>query len=64
MMDWKRCGRRRSWHYFRYYSRSCLGGLLKTTKNLGNAIAYFVEALCYKPEVAISNPDEVIGFFN
>jgi hypothetical protein len=22
-----------------------------------------VEALCYKPEVAVSIPDEVIGFF-
>jgi hypothetical protein len=28
------------------------------------AVAYLVEALCYKPKVAGSISDEVIGFFN
>jgi hypothetical protein len=28
------------------------------------AVAYLVEALCYKPKLAGSVSDEVIGFFN
>jgi hypothetical protein len=31
---------------------------------MGHAVASLVEALCYKPEVAVSIPDEVIGLFS
>jgi hypothetical protein len=30
----------------------------------GHKVAQLVEALCYKPEIAGSIPDEVIKFFN
>jgi hypothetical protein len=30
----------------------------------GHAVAYLVEAPCYKLEIAGSIPDEVIGIFN
>jgi hypothetical protein len=33
-MNWKGCGRKRSWPNFRYYPGIFLEGLKKTTKNL------------------------------
>jgi hypothetical protein len=33
-MNWKGCGRKRSWPNLRYYPGICLEGLRKTTKNL------------------------------
>jgi hypothetical protein len=33
-MNWKGCGRKRSWPNLRYYPGICLEGLTKTTKNL------------------------------
>jgi hypothetical protein len=32
MMNWKGCGRKRSWPNLRYYTGICLEGLRKTTK--------------------------------
>jgi hypothetical protein len=34
MVNWKRCGRKRSWPNLRYYPSICLEGLRETTKNL------------------------------
>jgi hypothetical protein len=34
MMNWKGCGRKRSWPNLRYYPYICLEGLKKTMKNL------------------------------
>jgi hypothetical protein len=34
MMNWKRCGRKRSWPNLRYYLCICLERLSKTSKNL------------------------------
>jgi hypothetical protein len=33
-MNWKGCGKKRSWPNLRYYPSICLEGLRKTTKNL------------------------------
>jgi hypothetical protein len=33
-MNWKGCGRKRSWPNLRYYLTICLDGLRKTTKYL------------------------------
>jgi hypothetical protein len=33
-MNWKGCGRKRTWPNLRYYPRMCLEGLRKTTKHL------------------------------
>jgi hypothetical protein len=32
MVDWKGCGRNRSWSSWRYYPNICFDGLRKTTK--------------------------------
>jgi hypothetical protein len=34
VMDWKGCGKKRSWSDFRYYPGIYLDGLRKTTKDL------------------------------
>jgi hypothetical protein len=40
MMNWKVCGRKRSWHNLMYYSGICLEGLTKPTKNLSQDSRY------------------------
>jgi hypothetical protein len=35
-MNWKVCGRKRSWPNIRYYPGNCLQGLRKTTKDLSH----------------------------
>jgi hypothetical protein len=37
-MNWKGCGRKRSWPNLRYYPDICLEGLRKKTKNLSQFI--------------------------
>jgi hypothetical protein len=39
-MNWKGCGKKRSWPNLRLYPRICLEGLRKTTKNLSQDSRY------------------------